>query len=44
VVKHYDDFTRGILDSGNVVFYLSLILLSIFLTIRSLDSMRWRRA
>jgi gliding motility-associated transport system permease protein len=44
VVRHYDDFTRGVLDSGNVVFYLSLIVLAIFLTIRSLDSMRWRRA
>ena len=44
VVRHYDDFTRGVLDSENVVFYLSLIVLAIFLTIRSLDSMRWRRA
>lgn len=44
VVQHYDDFTRGVLDTGNVVYYLSLILLAIFLTIRSLDSMRWRRA
>ncbi len=44
VVRHYDDFTRGVLDTANVVFYLSLLVLSIFLTIRSLDSMRWRRA
>jgi ABC-2 type transport system permease protein len=44
VVKHYDDFTRGVLDTSNVVFYLSFIVLAIFLTIRSLDSMRWRRA
>jgi ABC-2 type transport system permease protein len=44
VVRHYDDFTRGVLDTANVVFYLSLIVLAIFLTIRSLDSMRWRRA
>ncbi len=44
IVRHYDDFTRGILDTANVVFYVSLIVLAQFLTVRSLDSMRWRRA
>jgi len=44
VVRHYDDFTRGVLDTSNVVYYVSLLLLSLFLTVRSLDSMRWRRA
>ena len=44
IVRHYDDFTRGILDTANIVFYVSLIVLAQFLTVRSLDSMRWRRA
>jgi ABC-2 type transport system permease protein len=41
---HYDDFTRGIVDTSDVIFYLSFMVLSIFLTVRSLDSIRWRRA
>src|SRR5713101_8028843 len=44
VLRHYDDFTRGVVDTSNLIFYGSLIVLGIFLTLRSLDSMRWRRA
>jgi ABC-2 type transport system permease protein len=44
VVHHYDDFTRGVVDTTNVIFYLSFIALALFLTVRSIDSMRWRRA
>jgi ABC-2 type transport system permease protein len=44
ILRHYDDFTRGVVDSSSVVFYLSATLLGIFLTLRSLDAMRWRRA
>lgn len=44
VLRHYDDFTRGVVDTSNLIFYASLIVLGLFLTLRSLDSMRWRRA
>ena len=44
VIRHYDDFTRGIIDTSGVTYYLSLIVLFLFLTVRSVDSMRWRRA
>jgi ABC-2 type transport system permease protein len=44
LLQHFDDFSRGIIDTSNVVFYVSLTLLGLFLTLRSLDSMRWRRA
>jgi len=44
VFRHYDDFTRGVIDTSNVIFYLSFIVLGIFLTVRAVDSMRWRRA
>ncbi len=43
VLNHYDDFTRGILDSQNVVFYLSFIALGLYLTGVSLDSVKWRQ-
>jgi ABC-2 type transport system permease protein len=44
VIRHYDDFTRGIVDTSGVIYYFSVIVLFIFLTVRSLDSTRWRRA
>lgn len=44
VVRHYDDFTRGVVDTSSLVYYLSFIVLFVFLTVRSVDSMRWRRA
>jgi ABC-2 type transport system permease protein len=42
--SHYSDFTRGVIDTSSVIFYLSFIFLGIFLTVRSVESMRWRRA
>jgi ABC-2 type transport system permease protein len=43
-IRHYDDFTRGIVDTSSLIYYASFIFLFIFLTVRSLDSIRWRRA
>lgn len=36
------DFTRGLLDSRHVILYGSVALFSLFLTVRSLESRRWR--
>jgi gliding motility-associated transport system permease protein len=44
VIRHYEDFARGVIDTSTVIYYLSFIVLFIFLTIRSVDSIRWRRA
>lgn len=44
VIRHYEDFTRGVIDTSSLVYYGSFIFLFVFLTIRSVDSMRWRRA
>jgi ABC-2 type transport system permease protein len=44
VIRHYEDFTRGVIDTSALIYYLSFIALFIFLTVRSIDSMRWRRA
>jgi ABC-2 type transport system permease protein len=41
---HYDDFARGTIDTSGLVYYFSFIILFVFLTVRSIDSMRWRRA
>lgn len=44
ILQHYQEFSQGVIDTTNVIFYLSGIVLGLFLTLRSLDSMRWRRA
>jgi len=42
VLTHFEPFAKGVLDSKDVVFYLSFIFLGLFLTARSLESLRWR--
>lgn len=42
ILSHLDDFIKGVLSTTHVVFYLSLILVGLFLTYRSVDSLRWR--
>ncbi|MDA2930568.1 ABC transporter permease subunit [Acidobacteria bacterium AH-259-O06] len=42
ILNHYEDFTKGVLDSQHVIFYLSFIFLGLFLTSVSLDSGKWR--
>jgi len=44
ILRHYDEFTRGVVDTTSLVFYGSLVVLGVFLTLRSLDAMRWRGA
>ena len=36
------DFTRGVIDTSHVVYFLSIIAIFLFLTIRSLETRRWR--
>jgi len=42
ITNHLDDFTRGIVDTKHLVYYLSFILFGLFLTARSVDTERWR--
>lgn len=44
VIRHYDEFIRGVIDTSSLIYFVSFLLLFVFLTIRSVDSMRWRRA
>jgi ABC-2 type transport system permease protein len=44
VIRHFDDFTRGVIDSSSLIYYVSFMALFVFLTVRAVDSMRWRRA
>jgi len=41
-IQHFDDMTRGILDTTDLVYYLSFIFLGLFLTHSVIQSRRWR--
>jgi ABC-2 type transport system permease protein len=40
--QHFDDMTRGILDTSDVVYYLSFAFFGLFLTHAVIQSRRWR--
>jgi ABC-2 type transport system permease protein len=42
ITDHLDDFTKGIVDTKHLVYYLSFIGFGLFLTARSVDTERWR--
>jgi ABC-2 type transport system permease protein len=42
VITHFESFGKGVLDTKDAVYYISLIFLGLFLTSRSLESLRWR--
>jgi ABC-2 type transport system permease protein len=42
ITEHLDDFTRGVIDTKHIVYYLSFITFGLFLTAKSVDSERWR--
>ena len=42
VITHFESFSKGIIDSKDAVFYVSVIFLGLFLTSRSMESLRWR--
>lgn len=42
MVQHFGDFADGVIESRHVVYYASLLFLTLFLTLRSVESQRWR--
>jgi ABC-2 type transport system permease protein len=42
VITHFESFAKGVLDSKDALYYVSLIFLGLFLTSRSMESLRWR--
>jgi gliding motility-associated transport system permease protein len=39
---HMDNFAKGVIDAGDLAYYLSIIVLGIFLTARSVDALKGR--
>ena len=42
ITEHLNDFARGVIDTRHLVYYVSFIAFSLFLTVRAVDSERWR--
>ena len=42
LTQHLGDFSRGVVDTSNIVYYLTVIAVFLFLAVRSLESRRWR--
>ncbi|MCL4533774.1 MAG: ABC transporter permease [Bacteroidetes bacterium] len=40
--SHMSEFTKGVIDSRDVIYYLSVVAIALFLTTRSLEARRWR--
>ena len=40
--SHFDDFDRGVIDTKHIVYYLIVTAFFLFLSIRALESRRWR--
>lgn len=42
VFSHHENFVKGVIDSGDVIYYAIIIVLSLFLTLRMVESHRWK--
>jgi ABC-2 type transport system permease protein len=42
VITHFESFAKGVLATKDAVYYVTVIFLSLFLTARSMESLRWR--
>ena len=42
VITHFESFGRGVIDSKDAIFYLTLTFVGLFFTARSMESLRWR--
>ena len=42
ILEHFESFARGIIDTKDVIYYLNFTILCLFLTLRSMESKRWR--
>jgi ABC-2 type transport system permease protein len=42
VATHVESFLKGVIDSKDAIFFVSVIFLGLFLTSRSIESLRWR--
>jgi ABC-2 type transport system permease protein len=42
VVERFDSFSKGLLDTKDVIYFVNVTLLALFLTLRALEARRWK--
>jgi len=42
IIDHLEDFSKGVIDTKHLIYYVSFITFGLFLTAKSVDSERWR--
>ncbi|HOE12333.1 MAG TPA: ABC transporter permease [bacterium] len=42
LLNHFEDFSKGVIDTGHVAYYILFCVFFIFMTLRVLDSNKWR--
>jgi gliding motility-associated transport system permease protein len=42
IIDHLEDFSKGVIDTKHLIYYLSFITFGLFLTAKSVDTERWR--
>ncbi len=42
ITNHFEDFARGIFDTRHLAYYLLLMAMGIFLTVKSIETTRWK--
>jgi len=42
LTEHFGEMVKGVIDTKDLTYFVSVILLAVFLTHRSIESMRWR--
>jgi ABC-2 type transport system permease protein len=42
ILEHFNNFAEGLIDTRDVIYYLSFTVLWLFMTLRVLESKKWR--
>ena len=42
IINHFEDFAQGIVDTSNLAYYILFICLGIYLSLKSIESVKWR--
>ena len=42
LLSHFNNIARGVIDSRDVVYYLSIITLFLYLNVKNIEARKWR--
>jgi ABC-2 type transport system permease protein len=42
ILEHFQNFSKGLIDTKDLIYYINFIIFFLFLTLRSLESNKWR--